>query len=237
MKGDRFSVPENQLQAIIFDFDGLILDTESTLYASWQYLFQQHGHTFPLERWAANVGGYQYDVFDPMQYLESLTGRPVDREAVNTARRAWYLDRVHQQDVMPGVREAMETAHARGLRLAVASSSSRNWVESHLERVGLADHFEVLCCGDDVDAVKPDPALYFLALERLSLAPDRIFVLEDSPKGIAAARAASLYCVAVPNPVTRMSPLDGCSRRIESLAAMPFSRLIDETEKAIAGAI
>lgn len=228
---------KNFLQAIIFDFDGLILDTESTLYASWQHLFQEHGHAFPLERWAANVGGYQYDVFDPVQHLEFLTGRPVDREAVNDARRAWYLDRVHQLDVMPGVREAVVAALGRGLRLAIASSSSRNWVFGHLERLRLAEYFEVLCCGSEVDAVKPDPALYHLALQRLSLTSGQAFVLEDSPKGIAAARAASLYCVAVPNPVTRMSPLDGCSRRIDSLAAMPFSQLIDETEKAIAGAI
>ncbi len=230
-------MPENPLQAVIFDFDGLILDTESALYASWQYLFQQHGHAFPLERWAANVGGYQYDVFDPVQHLEFLTGKSVDREAVNTTRRAWYLDRVHQMDVMPGVREAVNAARDRGLRLAIASSSSKNWVSGHLDRLCLAEHFEVLCCGSEVDAVKPDPALYHLALERLSLTPREVFVLEDSPKGIAAARAASLYCIAVPNPVTRAAPLDGCQRRIESLAAMPFSQLIDETEKAITGAI
>lgn len=236
-KGPRYYMFKNHLQSVIFDFDGLILDTESALYASWRHLFQQHGHAFPLERWAANVGGYQYDVFDPVQHLEFLTGKSMDREAINAARRAWYLDRVHQMDVMPGVREAVDAALDRGLRLAVASSSSKNWVSGHLDRLCLAGYFEVLCCGSEVDAVKPDPALYHLALERLSLAPGQVFVLEDSPKGIAAARAASLYCVAVPNPVTRMSPLDGCNRRIDSLAAMPFSQLIDETEKAIAGAI
>ncbi|NLV44545.1 MAG: HAD family hydrolase [Candidatus Hydrogenedentes bacterium] len=224
------------LHAIIFDFDGLILDTESALFASWQHIFHEYGHPFPLERWAANVGGYQYDVFDPLAHLDELLGTPVDRDAVNKARREWYLERVHHLEAMPGVREAITTARSRELRLAIASSSSRNWVSGHLERLGLLPQFNVICCGDEVDKVKPDPALYYLALERLGLGPDQLFVLEDSPKGIAAARAASLYCVAVPNPVTRVSPLDGCSRRIESLASVSFSQLIDETEKAISGA-
>lgn len=226
----------NSLRAIIFDFDGLILDTESALFASWQHIFEQHGFPFPLERWAANVGGYQYDVFDPLTHLEELTGDTVDREAVNKTRREWYLERVHTQVEMPGVREALETSRERGLRLAIASSSSSAWVSGHLERLRLADHFSVLTCGDEVDTVKPDPALYHLALRRLDLERGQLFALEDSPKGIAAARAASLYCVAVPNPITKVAPLDGCNRRIESLASMSFSQLIDETEKAIAGA-
>lgn len=230
-------MPNHVLHAIIFDFDGLILDTESALFASWQHIFHEHGHPFPLERWAANVGGYQYDIFDPLTHLEELTGTTIDREAVNQARRNWYLERVHSQEEMPGVREALETARARELRLAIASSSSSDWVCGHLERLRLINHFNAITCGDDVTAVKPDPELYHLSLQRLKLAPNQLFVLEDSPKGVAAARAASLYCVAVPNPVTKASPLDGCNRRIDSLASMPFSQLIDETEKAIAGAI
>lgn len=230
-------MPDRSLHAVIFDFDGLILDTESALFASWQHIFREYGHPFPLERWAANVGGYQYDIFDPLAHLEELTGAAMDREAVNQARKSWYLERVHRQEEMPGVREALETARDRGLRLAIASSSSSAWVSGHLERLCLTDHFEVVTCGDEVTAVKPDPELYHLSLQRLGLTPNQLFVLEDSPKGVAAARAASLYCVAVPNPVTKASPLDGCNRRIESLASMPFSQLIDETEKAIAGAI
>lgn len=229
-------MPNNALHAIIFDFDGLILDTESALYASWNHIFRLYGHSFPLNRWAVNVGGYQYDVFDPLVHLEGLVGTPVDRDAVNKKRREWYLEHVYGLEAMPGVRDAVEAARSKGLRLAIASSSSRNWVSGHLERLGLLPHFSVICSGDEVDEVKPDPALYYLALERLGLGPDQLFVLEDSPKGIAAARAASLYCVAVPNPVTRVSPLDGCSRRIENLASVSFSQLIDETEKAISGA-
>lgn len=226
-----------RIQAIIFDFDGVILDTESALFASWQHVFSGYGHPFSLERWAANVGGYQYDVFDPLTHLEELTGFAINREEINAARRAWYLERVHRQQVMPGVREALDSARDRDLRLAIASSSSRNWVAGHLERLDLTSFFEVVCCGDEVPSVKPDPALYHQALERLDLGARDVFVIEDSPKGIAAARAASLYCVAVPNPVTQASPLDGADRRMESLLDLPFSQLIDETEKAIHGAL
>lgn len=227
---------KNRLAAVIFDFDGVILDTESALYASWNHIFLEYGLSFPLDRWAANVGGYQYDIFDPLTYLEELSGNVVDRDTVNKKRREWYLERVHSLDVMPGIRDAVEIARSRGLRLAVASSSSRAWVSGHLERLELEPHFPVLCCGDEVKNVKPDPALYYLALERLGLNSTQVFVLEDSPKGIAAARAASLYCVAAPNSVTRLSPLDGCNRRIESLASVSFSHLIDEIEKDLSGA-
>lgn len=221
------------LHSVFFDFDGVILDSETTLYESWQKSYAAHGCTLPLELWAANIGGYSYDVFDPLAYLAEQYGRPIDRDAINTARRACYLHHVHQQQAMPGVRAAFDAVKRLGLRLAVVSSSSRNWVHGHLKRLGLYDHCDVLACGDEVAAVKPDPELYLLALERLQVAPDRVFVVEDSPKGIAAARAAGLYCVAVPNPVTRASKLNGFDRSVESLLELPFEQLVAEIDATL----
>ncbi len=188
----------------------------------------------PLDLWAANVGGYNYDVFDPLAYLEEQYGQAIDREAVNAARRACYLHHVHRQQAIPGAREAFETVKRLGLQLAVVSSSSSNWVHGHLKRLGMYDYCDALVCGDEVSAVKPDPELYLLALERLRSAPDRVFVVEDSPKGVAAARAARLYCVAVPNPVTRASKLEGFDRMIDALTDPPFEQLIAEIDGVIA---
>jgi len=221
------------LKAVLFDFDGVIMDSETSLYESWQRTYKAHGCTLPLDLWAANVGGYNYDVFDPLAYLEQQYGKPIDKDTVNTARRACYLYHVNTLDAMPGVRDAIRTVKARGLKLAAVSSSSRNWVPVHLKRLGLYDLFDVVVCGDEAAAVKPDPALYYLALERLHIKACEAFAVEDSPKGIAAARAASLYCLAVPNPVTRACELEGYDKKLYSLADQPFEGVLDEIEMAI----
>ncbi len=221
---------ERRLQAVLFDFDGVILDSETALYEAWQRVYEAHGAFLPLERWAANIGGYNYDVFDPLVYLSGQIGRVVDRDTINTARRACYLYHVHRQEAMPGVREAIATAKAQGLKLAVVSSSSRNWVHGHLKRLGLYNQFDAFACGDEAAQVKPDPELYHMGLERLGVSAERSFVVEDSPKGIAAARAASLYCVVVPNSVTSASPLKGYDKLLESLAAQPFEEIIAAVE-------
>ncbi len=220
-----------RLQAVLFDFDGVIMDSETALYESWQRTYAAHGCTLSLELWAANVGGYNYEVFHPLDYLEQQAGRPVDKEAVNEARRACYLLHVNKLDVIPGVRNAIADVKARGLKLAAVSSSSQNWVPVHLKRLGLYDNFDVIVCGNEVKKVKPDPAGYHLALERLRIKPQAAFTIEDSPKGIAAARAASLYCVAVPNPVTRAANLTGYDKLLQGLDKQPFEDVLKEVQQ------
>ncbi len=219
------------IKAAFFDFDGLILDTESALYGAWERVYARFGVALPLPLWAANIGGYSYETFHPLDHLESLLGRPVDREGINSERRAWYRAHIKKQPPMPGVVAALAEARCLGLRLAVVSSSERSWVAGHLERLGLLDNFEFVLCGDEVARVKPDPELYLAAIARMNLAPEQILALEDSPKGVAAAKAARLYCVAAPNPVTESLELGAADRRIDSLASIPFGRLVRETEE------
>ncbi len=219
------------LRAILFDFDGVILDTESALFASWQRTCADHNCSLSIEQWAANVGGYSYDIFDPLTHIEEQCGYAIDRETVNNARRASYLDDVNQKDAIPGVREAFDACKALGLPLAVVSSSSQNWVHGHLQRLGLYSFVKVFACGNEVSQVKPDPAVYHLALERLQLMPSEVVAIEDSPKGVAAARAAGVYCVAVPNPVTRHSRLKGYTRLLPSLADRPFADVVAEIKE------
>ncbi|MCK5862182.1 MAG: HAD-IA family hydrolase, partial [Candidatus Hydrogenedentes bacterium] len=205
------------------------------LFKSWQHTYRAHGCELPLELWAANVGGYNYDVFDPLDWLEKEYGAPIDKESVNAARRVCYLLQVNQQNAICGAREAIAAVKATGVKLAVVSSSSRNWVPVHLKRLGLYDFFDVIVCGDEVENVKPDPALYKLALDRLGIKAAHAFAVEDSPKGIAAARAASLYCVAVPNPVTRASRLTGYNKMLDSLEEYPFNTIIAEITAELFG--
>ena len=102
--------------------------------------------------------------------------------------------------------------------LAVASSSERDWVDTHLERSGMRRHFGVIRCADDVSRVKPDPDLYLVAIEVLGVASGEAVAFEDSPNGVRAARAAGLRVVAVPGPMTRDQDFSDAQLCLPSLA-------------------
>lgn len=219
----------SDVRGVIFDFDGLILDTESPEFTSWRDIFSEHGCVLSLEDWAVCIG--TADVFDPCAHLEAQLGRAVDRDALRTERRRRSDALIAAQMPMPGVVERIAEAGAIGLKLAVASSSSRSWVEGHLTRLDLARHFHCIRCSDHVEQVKPDPALYRLALEGLGLGPENAIAFEDSPNGILAAKRAGLFCVAVPNDATRELALDAADLRLESLREISLEALVAEVER------
>jgi HAD superfamily hydrolase (TIGR01509 family) len=226
-----------RIKAAIFDFDGLILDTETTLYEAWRDSYAQYGCELPRELWNANIGAEGYTGFHPMEYLREHCTVPLDEAVFQRDRKELYLGRINQQECLPGVRAALNEAKRLSLQLAVASSSSHPWVEGHLKRLGLLALFNVICCQEDVVSVKPDPALYTLALQKLDVRPGEAIVLEDSPHGIVAAQAAGLYCVAVNNPMTALLDLDFANRRLESLDEVPFTNLLTGMEDGLAAKI
>jgi len=129
--------------------------------------------------------------------------------------------------VLPGIVEYLEDADRLGLRVGIASSSSRNWVLGHLERLGLSDRWECIRCWGDVERAKPWPDLYLAVLDHLGVPPSEALAFEDSPNGIAAAKAAGMICVAVPNPLTDALDLSKADVRLGSLAEMPLPELLD----------
>ncbi len=206
------------IRALIFDFDGLIVDTESADYQAWRALYDAHGVHLDMARWNSGIGSY--DTFDPYAYLAEQLGRPLDRDQIRAEHRA-LLDALMADAVpLPGVLDWIADAQRLGLKLGIASSSSHRWVEGFLAQLSLREPFEVICCNDDVEHTKPDPALYRLAVERLRVSPGQAVALEDSPNGVRAAKAAGLYCIAVPNPMTRGLDFDGHDLRLNSLAEL-----------------
>ncbi len=212
------------IKALIFDFDGLILDTEVPEYQSWLELYQAYGCVLPLEKWVECIG--TADAFDPYEYLEQLLGRPVDRAAVRIQRRARFAELMADQTVLPGVQDYMATAKQLGIKLGVASSSPRQWVMGHLTNLGLANDFDAICCGDEVKATKPDPALYLAVLQALAIRADEAIALEDSPNGILAAKRAGLFCVAIPNALTRQLSLSLADCQLSSLADVTLQQIL-----------
>ena len=212
------------IKALIFDFDGLIIDTEGPDYQAWQETYKSFGCTLPLAEWAAEIG--TYGVFDPYDYLARQIGGPIDLAAVRARRRARFAELVEQQAVLPGVASHIREARARGLRVGIASSSPRSWVVGHLLRFGLDRDFDSIKTADDVERVKPDPALYLAALDALGVQAHEALAFEDSPNGARAATRAGICCVVVPNPLTQQLPFEAAYLRLTSLAELPLAELL-----------
>jgi HAD superfamily hydrolase (TIGR01509 family) len=212
------------VKLIVFDFDGLILDTEAPVYDAWQEIYDEHGHALSFDKWAACIG--TADTFDPCLDLGSLVGRALDAEALRQRHRERTDALIAACAVLPGVREYIAEARGLGMTLGVASSSSRAWVDGHLRRLGLREAFSVVRCSDDVPRVKPDPALYLAVLAAAGVGPRDAMALEDSPNGVLAAKRAGLTCVAVPNPLTARLDLGAADMRLTSLAELPLTALL-----------
>ena len=214
------------IEAVIFDFDGLILDTETPTYEIFAELFRDRGAELPIDVWANIVGSS--DHFDVYRYMEEKTGAPIDHDAIVAEVKARYLPRIEASPPLPGVPEMIASVVARGLRRGVASSSGREWVTGHLERLGLIAHFEQFATGDEVEMTKPDPALFFLAAERLNVAPRNCLVFEDSRNGLVAAKAAGMHVAIIPNAITRRLDFSMADFVLGSMAERSLDSLIEE---------
>ncbi len=213
------------IRGLIFDFDGLILETEGPDLQAWQEVYASFGCTLPFARWATQIGTGEA-LFNPYDELEVQLGCPVDRATIRSQRRRRFGELVAAQATLPGVADYIAAAERLDLRLGVASSSSREWVIGHLTRLGLNRHFAAIACADDVARTKPDPTLYRTVLAALDLQPEEAIALEDSPNGIAAAKRAGLYCAAVPNLLTRHLPLQEADLQLASLTDLPLAGLL-----------
>jgi HAD superfamily hydrolase (TIGR01509 family) len=213
------------IKALVFDFDGLILETETPAYETWSEIYREHGHELPRERWVQNIGASAWP-FDALEHLASLVTAPFDRDAVKARREARKVELVAALEAMAGVRDYLRDARRLGLKVAVASSASDAYVCGHLDRLAVRDGFDVVVCRDHVERGKPFPDLYLRAIAELGVAAREAVAFEDSPNGIAAAKAAGLHCVAVPNPITSTLDLSGADLRIDSLGALSLEELI-----------
>lgn len=214
------------IKALIFDFDGLILDSEFTEYLSWQELFSAFEVPFPETIWRDQIGAIG---FDPFVHLQAQIPRPLDKAAILQKRRARDTELLQKSPILAGVEAYLADAKALGLKIGLASSSDHAWVDHHLAERGLRPWFDVVVCRDDVDGLfKPDPAVYLLALTQLGVSATSTLAFEDSLNGVRAAKAAGVWVTAVPNLVTRSLDFSLADFRLDSLADMPLTQLLTE---------
>lgn len=209
------------IQAFIFDFDGLILDTESPIIDAWMQVHTDAGLTCAHQQALDLIGEVDHSVD-----FWSAFGPAADRIALEQKMRQIKRARIEAQDLLPGVRDRLNEAREQGLKLAIASNSPHRWVDGHLQRLGLFEYFATTRCRDDVARGKPEPDVYRAVIEALGIAPGEAVAFEDSKAGIIAAKRAGLRAVAVPNNCTRHHDFSQADLLANSLAEFTLGELI-----------
>jgi HAD superfamily hydrolase (TIGR01509 family) len=220
------------LKALIFDFDGLILDTETPEYNVWQAIYREHGFELPHEEWGKIIGGYGISDFDAADHLSLLSQGRLDAVSLRDRHHQEAAAITLAQPVLPGVMNLIRDAKRLGLKVAIASSSPHSWVDNHAKRLGIFHHFDKVICADDVAVgrTKPNPDLFLKALDQLQVQKEAAVVFEDSPNGVLAARRAGIFVVAVPNAVTSTLVFDGANLIVKSLSDLSMSILLDKVK-------
>jgi putative hydrolase of the HAD superfamily len=218
------------IRGLLFDFDGLLIDTETPSRLAYEELYREHGHELPLDKWATLVGTIGAE-FDPDAHLEQLVGRPLDRGRMAQRLRAREHELCDLEDLRPGIEDYLAEAERLGLKTAIVSSSTREWIARHLQRLDRVNSWDAIVAADgDVERAKPQPTLYLLALDALGLQPDEAIAFEDSLNGIRAAKSAGILCVAVPNPITETFALDEADLLLGSLEEVSLVELLDRSQ-------
>lgn len=202
--------------AVLFDFDGVLVDTEWAIYQAWLRTFQMHGHDLPLSMYTRCIGS-DFATWSPKTHLEDLTGLAFDWHDLDARRQEEILRDLEGEGIMPGVLAFLDKLAATGTPRAVVSSSSHHWVDGWLEKLSFADRFQTVVCRGDAPRIKPAPDLYLEAARRLVLDPAQCLVIEDSLNGMKAAKAAGMSVWVVPNRVTAGLDFEGADRVFASL--------------------
>ena len=221
-----------KVKALIFDFDGLILDTETPEYQVWQSIYREHGFELPHEEWGKIIGGFGISSFDAAEHLSLLTQGRLDSVSLRDRHRSESHTLTLSQTLLPGVLDYIKAAKRLQLKLAIASSSPHAWVDAHAKRLGIFEYFDHVICADDVATgrTKPNPDLFLLALDQLNVRKDEAIVFEDSPNGVQAAKAAGIFVVAVPNPVTSLLSIENANLTLTSLSDLSLVDLLDKVK-------
>jgi putative hydrolase of the HAD superfamily len=209
------------IKAVIFDFDGTIIDTETIWFEVYKEVFKEKFDVeLPLEEFVKVIGTTDEVLY---QYIENQVGMKINPREINELANQRFLHKKGILEVREGVKEKLDEAKELGLKIGLASSSSREWVEGFLRQFDLWSYFSVIKTKEDVTKVKPDPALYIKALEELEVEPQEALAIEDSANGAMAAVEAGMKCIVIPNQVTAFLTFHEKTMRSESFIDFSFN--------------
>ncbi len=215
-------------KAVIFDCDGLLIDTETPWYYANKELYKQYNLDLPIELYAKCIGNPNFDDFHPYEYLKSKAEVEVNIDEVRREARRIHQKIMMQQNLRPGVIDYLQFAKNIGLKIGLASSSNREWVEEHLQKFNILQYFDTIQTGEMVERVKPFPDLYEAAIKQLGIQRDEVVAFEDSVNGLKAAKAAGIRCVVVPNEATSYLSFESYDFMLKSMKEMDLSEVLQK---------
>ncbi|MEC0089432.1 HAD family hydrolase [Paenibacillus macquariensis] len=218
----------SMIKALIFDFDGTIIDTETAWYIAFREAYMEYGVDLTRELYSQCIGT-SLDGFNPYEYLITEKKLPIDQDSFRKSVDLRHTKLMELEKVRPGVLEYLEAAKDAGLRIGLASSSSMKWVGKYLDQLNIRHYFECIRTSDHVTNVKPDPELYIQTLACLQVKADEAIAIEDSLHGARAAASAGMHCVVTPNEITGFMEFDSVFHRANSLSEVDFVQLINHT--------
>jgi HAD superfamily hydrolase (TIGR01509 family) len=211
--------------AVIFDFDGVILDSETPEFESHRRVYELCDAELTREEWCGQIGTWSPGLEDRWHaVLCERSSRPLDRETFEREKRRIFQELVPREP-MRGIRELLNALAAAGIPRAIASSGPARWVVLAVDGLALTSFFGAIVTGDDIVRRKPAPDGYLEAARRLGADPTRSIAIEDSGPGIVAARAAGLKTVAIPHPLTEGHDLTGADLRVSHAGELTVARL------------
>lgn len=215
------------IKGIIFDFDGIIVDSETTELLAWKKVYSKYNQEFPEEKYKQAIGSIYNDPF-PFNNLEKLTNKELDQVQIFNQVRSHANLLLEDEHILPGVMDYLIKAKSAdlSLRVGLASSSKGEWVFHHIDRLGIRHYFDCISVLEDVSKPKPDPELYLRTLTNLNIIGSEAIALEDSFNGILAAKQAGIYVVAIPNQATNSMNFDKADLLVNSLAEISLPDLI-----------
>ncbi|PEJ57251.1 HAD family hydrolase [Bacillus sp. AFS002410] len=216
------------IKAVIFDFDGLIVDTESVWYEAYKEVLNRYKVELTLQKFSEVVGTSDEILFE---YINSNLKEPIEKEIIEQMAKELVDEKLLEPVLRESVEDYLISAKNAGLQIALASSSSREWVQSFLEKLNIYEYFSVIKTKEDVAKVKPDPELYLKAIEEIGVDVTEAIAFEDSLNGLIAATKAGLQCVIVPNSVTSHLAFENHSLRISSMAEKSLEDVIEQLSK------
>lgn len=214
------------IKAIIFDFDGTIIDTETAWYIAFRDAYKEHGVDLTLEKYSECLGTSLH-AFNPYTYLSTHHNIPIDLDEFRKAIQNTHTAMMEKESIRPGILTYLQAAKASGLKIGLATSSELAWIEKFVDLLGIRDYFDCFCTADSVKNVKPDPELYLQALDRLGVKANEAIAIEDSPNGAKAAVKAGIHTVVIKNAITKKLPFGTGHHTIDSLENYQLNELFE----------
>lgn len=221
------------LKAVVFDFDGVIMDTESVwfhIYRDW--LKREYQYDLNIKDYLVCVGSHSSELF---KFLKKDIGDYVDGYAYEQKAMDEYIRRINVLPAMKGVEKLIREAHQKGLKLAIATSATEKKPKIHLERLGLLSYFDAFSTAELSSRLKPEPDIFLKAAELLQCRPEECLAIEDSGNGLEAAKRAHMPCLVVPNEVTKHCAFDGYYKLVDSLDEVSLEEIQNDFDRKKGG--